>query len=300
MDYLLLISSVLAGGGRSLFVKGCNKSIENAAQLFFCTFLSSLIAGILIASSGTGDLMIPDRRTVLFAVLFASANIMVDICNMQAIKTGSYALSSVFLSSNFIIPSLSGAFFWNEPISGSQIIGLVLIVVALVIVTATKDDLTAGSAKWGLLAFGSLVFGGCIGLVQKSYCMSARNVNLTLMLVIACIIKTIFAFICFSVSSLKQYGKMIFSPKNKHFIMYVMGMSVCMAYVMKANLYLSGALPSMITFPCLNGGEILVTTLCSVAIVKEKLSARKILGIAAIICGIVLSGNIVNLLHGLG
>lgn len=119
MDYLLLISSVLAGGGRSLFVKGCNKSIENAAQLFFCTFLSSLIAGILIASSGTGDLMIPDRRTVLFAVLFASANIMVDICNMQAIKTGSYALSSVFLSSNFIIPSLSGAFFWNEPISGS-------------------------------------------------------------------------------------------------------------------------------------------------------------------------------------
>lgn len=300
MDYLLLISSVLAGSGRSLFVKGCNKSIENTAQLFFCTFLSSLIAGILIALSGISDLMISDRRTVLFASLFAVANILVDICNMQAIKTGSYALSSVFLSSNFIIPSLSGAIFWNEPVSGGQIVGLVLIVTALIIVTTTKDNVTASSAKWGIFAFGSLIFGGCIGLIQKSYCMSALNVNLTLMLVIAFIIKTIFAFICFSFFSLKQYGKMKFRPANKHFMLCAMGMSACMAYVMKANLYLSGALPSMITFPCLNGGEILVTTLCSVVIFKEKLSARKILGIVVTICGIVLSGNIVNLLHGLG
>lgn len=79
-----------------------------------------------------------------------------------------------------------------------------------------------------------------------------------------------------------------------------MGMSACMAFVMEANLYLSGALPSIITFPCLNGGEILVTMLCSVTIFKEKLSARKILGIAVTIVGIVLSGNIVSLLLGLG
>lgn len=293
MDYLLLISSVLAGSGRSVCIKGCNKSIENTAHLFFCTFLSSLIAGIFIALSGIRELVAPDLRTVVIAIVFALSNILVDVCNMQAIKNGSYALSSLFLSSNFIIPSLSGVMFWNETVSVWQIVGLVLIVCALVAVTVEKKESAAVNKRWIFFAVGSLMFGGCIGLTQKVYC-SAENTNLTLMLVIAFAIKTAFAFVLFALSSRKQYGKLRFEPKNGGFLLWTLGMSALMAYVMKANLYLAGALPSMIAFPCLNGGEILVTTLVSACLYKERLTGRKLVGIIVVVVGIVLVGGLIG------
>lgn len=294
MDYLLLISSVLAGSGRSVCIKGCNKSIENPTQLFFCTFLSSLIAGILIALSGTSSLVVPDMRTVVIAIVFAFANIMADVFNMQAIKNGSYALSSVFLSSNFIIPSLSGVLFWHETVSIWQIIGLILIICALIAVTVDKKDVSsATNKKWLFFAVGSLLFGGLIGLTQKVYC-SVENVNLTLMLVIAFAIKTIFAFICFAFCSKKQYKRLCFEPKNRSFLLWTLVMSISMAYIMKVNLYLSGALQSIIVFPCLNGGEILVTTILSVCIYKEKLTQKKLVGIIAVIVGIIFVGDVMS------
>ena len=45
------------------------------------------------------------------------------------------------------------------------------------------------------------------------------------------------------------------------------------------NLYLSGALPSIVFFPVVNGGLILMTAMVSVVVFHERLKAKQIAGL---------------------
>lgn len=56
---------------------------------------------------------------------------------------------------------------------------------------------------------------------------------------------------------------------------------VCAALNNKLNLYLSGVMPSMIFFPLVNGGGLILTTLSAFLLFRERLSLRQWIGLAA-------------------
>ena len=63
---------------------------------------------------------------------------------------------------------------------------------------------------------------------------------------------------------------------------------VCVAANNKLNLYLSGVIDSVIFFPVVNGGGLVLTTLASLIIFKERLRTKQwigiLLGIASVLC----------------
>ena len=70
------------------------------------------------------------------------------------------------------------------------------------------------------------------------------------------------------------------------FLMLISG--VCVAVNNKLNLYLSGVIDSVIFFPVVNGGGLVLTTLASLLIFKERLRAKQwigiLFGIASVLC----------------
>jgi drug/metabolite transporter (DMT)-like permease len=70
------------------------------------------------------------------------------------------------------------------------------------------------------------------------------------------------------------------------FLMLVSG--VCGAVNNKLNLYLSGVIDSVVFFPVVNGGGLVLTTLASLLIFKERLRTKQwigiLFGIASVLC----------------
>ena len=58
----------------------------------------------------------------------------------------------------------------------------------------------------------------------------------------------------------------------------------------RLNIYLSGAMDSVVFFPIFNGGVILLATLCGIWFYGEKLQARQILGLGIGTVSIILIG----------
>ena len=58
----------------------------------------------------------------------------------------------------------------------------------------------------------------------------------------------------------------------------------------RLNIYLSGALDGVIFFPSFNGGVVVLSTVVSMIIFKEKLSAKQLIGLLLGISGICIIG----------
>ena len=109
-------------------------------------------------------------------------------------------------------------------------------------------------------------------------------IALPLFLVISFGVASVFSFMMAYITRPKNNNV---EPKNKIFsnkalvLFLVAGLGT--AFNHSINLYLSGAMESAVFFPIMSGGELILVTLSSVIIFKEKLSYKQWIGL---VCGI--------------
>ena len=65
-------------------------------------------------------------------------------------------------------------------------------------------------------------------------------------------------------------------------------LAAAMVTVNKLNLYLSGALPGAVFFPCINGGNMALTAVAAAIVFREKLRPSQIAGVIGAAAAIVL------------
>ena len=268
---ILSISSVVLQNG--IFNSVCKKHLKTNDDIYkfniFVYAVCILIFGILTLN---GSLSL---YTVLLGVLFGVVTALSNLYKMLALSKGPMHITLLITTSSMIIPTLSGVFF-GEKFSLFKIL-LVLILIYFIYLSIGKSKEGKINKSWGIYCLLAFILIGSIGIIQKIHQTSSHKSEISGFLFVS-------FFISLIISGLRVKDKKNFKDQ-KNLIPLAMicgGCTFCMNYI---NLKLSGLLPSQLFFPLINGRAIILSSLMSMIVFKERLSKKQTVGlVGGIIC----------------
>ena len=268
---ILSISSVVLQNG--IFNSLCKKHLKTNDDIYkfniFVYAVCILIFGILTLN---GSLSL---YTVLLGVLFGVVTALSNLYKMLALSKGPMHITLLITTSSMIIPTLSGVFF-GEKFSLFKIL-LVLILIYFIYLSIGKSKEGKINRSWGIYCLLAFILIGSIGLIQKIHQTSSHKSEISGFLCVS-------FFISLIISGLRVKDKKNFKDK-KNLIPLAMICGGCTFGMNYINLKLSGLLPSQLFFPLVNGSAIILSSLMSMIVFKERLSKKQTVGlVGGIIC----------------
>lgn len=284
------------------------QNFENgAAARHIFNIITSIVAAItLFAVSGT---LHASTFTIVLGIVFGLTTAIQRVAHLQALEMGPFAYTSVIVSLSMLIPTLSGAAFWGEQIHMIQLLGIVLMIGCLILSVDFSGEQKKSSLKWLLFCGLAFIGTGAIGLMQKWHQSTVYQAELNQFLVIAFITSAAYSLLSVVFIRQRSFGKAVQTAEaaahtvtdtnhtNKRKLLttapviLMIFCGICIAINNILNLYLSGAMDSAVFFPIVNGGGLILTTLSALVLFREKLSAKRWLGIALGIIAVILLCN---------
>ena len=278
---MLLFVSILLGSAKSILSKRVNNNAKGLkltmlanVALFFFAFCFVLVFAIFSVK----EWRLPWGLTIAYAVFV----LLSQISLMKAVELGSVAISSLFYSCGFIIPTVWGCIYFQEGINALHIIGIALILISF-IVSVEKKENKPFHWKWLIAALGGTLFSGLVGVVQKLFGAQPVEYSLDLFLCVSFAVIILLSGAIFLICHIFEKKEPALSTVEHKPDVKTVGftglLGVAMGGVNKLNTYLAGVLPSVVMFPATNGGVIVATACFSALLYKEKLSKKQILSI---------------------
>ena len=251
-----------------LFNNSCKTKLKTAKHINFFNIVVYSICVLIF-----GLLLLKEQFslfTFLLGLLFGVVTALSNLFKMLSLSNGPMNLTLLVTTSSMIIPTMSGIFL-GEAFSFAKLC-IVLILIGFIYLAVSKSDDTKVSKKWFLFCLLAFSFQGTIGILQKIHQSSIHKTEVSGFLCVAFICAIIFCVI-----KNKGFSREIQLDKSSVFIALICGgCTFGMNYI---NLKLSGALPSQLFFPLINGSAIVLSSLMSMIIFKEKLSKRQAVGL---------------------
>lgn len=217
--------------------------------------------------------------TVLIALLFGVVTAISALYNMLALSKGPMHITLLITTSSMIIPTMSGIFF-GEKFSFLKLTATIILI-GFIYLSLDKKGGRKINGKWFLYCALTFLTQGAIGVIQKIHQNSSYKAETSGFLFI-----TFVCSLCFGV--LKNRGKLDIKSLGKRNVFLALISGACVFAMNYINLKLSGILPSQFFFPLINGSSIVLSSLASVIIFKEKLSKKQLLGLIGGIVSLIL------------
>ncbi|MBO5273712.1 MAG: hypothetical protein J6I45_03765 [Clostridia bacterium] len=272
LHYLFLAVSVavnVTGGSiNNHFSK--EKTISAADKYTFN--IASSVASFLIAFIFASTRYI-SLYTLVMGILFGILNGGSVLARTFALSEGPLSLTTLIGCCGMLIPTVAGMLFWKEEISLLQIIGIVLMIVALSLVVGVKKD-KKFSVKWVIYSFTQFLCIGCISIMQKLQQGSAYAQESGGFLMTAFVVSALINVLMLTVTLKKSDAKTSRNPR------WAFGFLTggCNGINNVFNLALAGMLPAVVFFPMVNGGGILLMGLSGCLLFREKCTCRQWIG----------------------
>ncbi len=175
-----------------------------------------------------------------------------------------------------IIPTMSGVFF-GEGFSIPKLFVVVVLIFFIYLSLEKKGDAKI-NRRWLVFCSLTFIFQGSIGVLQKIHQSSVHKGETGSFLLLAFICSLIYS----RIRAQKGFKELNF--KRKHLLFAVL-CGVCTFGMNFLNLRLSGVLPSQLFFPVVNGSAIVLSSIMSILLFREKLAKKQIVGL----CGGIIS-----------
>ena len=296
-NYFLLAISMSAALFANIIKKYSTERFQSKKimRFFFNSVVTFTCAVCFFVISLTSGLPKISSFTLLTGMLFGFITAVQFFFMLMAYEKGPFSYSSVIVSLSTIIPALSGTLLWGESIVPIQTVGMVLMLLCFLLsVDFSKSDKKT-SPIWFLYIFISFIATGFIGVMQKWHQKSVYKAELDGFLIVAFATAFVFSSIGTVVSFFKAKSQTECNNAKKDItllaIVLMMCCGICVAANNKMNLYLSGVMDSATFFPVVNGGGMMLSTIASLIIFKEKLTVQKWIGIAIGIVAVILICN---------
>lgn len=284
MAYVLLFVSVFIDTFKNIYYNHfSNKVLKSNSDAVLFNIVCGVGAVLFFICTGCGLKI--SSFSLVAALIFAAVTAMAQYFSLMAMSTGSMSYSVLFTYLGMLIPTLFGVVYYKQPVTNMQIVGLVLMIVTLYFGAEIKKG-EKPNLKWLLFAFGSFLMWGLVGVIQQIHQNSEYAGEMNVFLLWSFIFMTAF-FALIYVFMPKEGSN--YRIKSKATIPSVIS-GIIIGAVNLINLYLSGKLPSIILFPILNGGVIVLSGIAAIALFKEKLSRTRYIGIAIGIIAVCLLG----------
>ena len=299
-DWIQLIISMSAALAVGLFRKAfAGKGGDSTLSRHIFNAGVSLIAAIVLLAWSGFSFASVSLFTIILGIAFGLVVAIQHIANLRAIAIGPLSYTTVIVSLSTLIPALSGAIIWGEKLSFIQIAGIALLVVCLVLSVDKDTGGKKASVKWLLFCGIAFLFCGLIGVMQKWHQTSAYASEINAFLVISFAASFLYSVISAAVTVVSGKESTAALPSAKIikeafmpimlFMMLVCGAGSAINH--KLNLYLSGVIPSAVFFPLVNGGNLILITICAVIFFKERLSIKQWIGLFVGIVSVILLCN---------
>ena len=276
MPYIYLLISVFMNSSSSVFGKFFEKQnagVKDATKLYNFLLLTSvfLIWCILYTFNFSFDVQVLPY-CVLFAVCFTVCNIGI----INALKYGPTTLTALFNSLSLIVTTVWGFVFWETELTLTVIMGIVLVVVSIYLCLYTNEK-EEKKFSWKWLLFVLMAFFGNAGcsIVQRTQQMEFYGQHKYMLMTFATLLS---AVACFAIywrgdkASTKDILK-----KSWHFPIFAGACNVVLnLFVM---LLATSLLSPSLIYPVIGVGGLMLVTLVSLFVFKEKLKWQQWFGI---------------------
>lgn len=298
---VLLPVSMSACLGGGILGNYYSKKATGKRAAYLKTAVCSVVSAIFLFIASGFDISFSWYSFVL-AVAFGLIVMLSSVFNVLALNIGPWAYTSMLVSMSTIITALSGYIIWGEALGVFKIIGLLFMVGCLILSVEKKeeDESKKASFKWLIYTLICVLLSACTGLTQKIHQSSSHKDERMMFLIVSFAVGFIFATMMYFVTvyqekktgqsvDVVQYFAKEENYKEKRKAMFLVGLLFILMGVFTGmnhmfNLYLSGEIPSVVFFPIVNGGGLVLSVLAGTFLFKEKLTKRQWIGIT---CGFI-------------
>lgn len=273
MNTVLLGLSILLGAGKNVAVKAGQRDFRGFRALAQLNAIGAAVSvGILLLWGGR--LYVPNLRFLLLAAGYAGCTFASQALYAVAAAGGSATVSAQIYSFGFVLPTAFGLVWYREPLRIPAGIAVGLMAVSLIL---SAPPASSGARRSLRPAFGAMACSGAVGILQKIFRNSADAGEASSFLLLSFLLLAVLAGICGRVPHFGRTGTLL-----------AVLIGCCTGVTNRLNLFLSGVLPSILFFPAVNGGCVLLTGVLSAGLLHERLTHRQMLGIgvgvAALAC----------------
>lgn len=268
MDYLLLVLSASINGTKSVFAKIGNKYIDESQNIYtynFYMFLTALITSLAVGLPAFNGLSL---TTALIGFFYGVFLYFGQFFLIKAINEGSTSISTLFYSCGFLGPTIFSVFAYDESISSFQIFGIALILLSFFITVDGKQKTTG---KWFVYVFSALLCNAATSISQKIFAMSEFKSQQSGFMIVLFLTGTVIALL---------FAQKKLTLPSPPFLRTSFCSGLALGSLNMLNVFLAKILPGSIVFPCVNSGGIVFSAILAGIVLKEKLSIKKIIGIA--------------------
>ena len=278
MPYVYLASSVMFVAATNVigsFYNRKNAQRRGVAPLYNLVLLATVFAFWTL-------LFLTDRSRQVgvlpYALLFALCYTLAMVGTINALRTGSVMLTSLFGQLSLIGTSVWGFFFWNEPFSYLKGTGLALTAVALwlCLYGGRSESRVKLNLRW--IGYVTLVFLGNAGcsIVQRTEQIDFAGQYGNFMMMTATGTSLVVFFIMYLTSDRSDSRTIV---KTSWYFPMLAGLSNAMLNLFVILMASTSLSPSLI-YPVIAVGSLSVITLTSLLIFKEKMKWWQWCGVA--------------------
>ena len=267
IPYLLL--AMCLASGRTIASKKMSSDIQGKTHFFQTQMVLFISAAALIVVVGVKELSSISALTVVMGLIYGLLLVLSQWMLTLSLKDGNTSFCSIIYSLGFIIPTLSGAIFWNEMFTIANGVGLLI---AIVVIALSANKKTHSESKVQDVPFNiyiAMIASGGLGLMQKIQQSSKVADEKMVFFLVA----FAFAFLCSWVAY--AVCRQANSRRNLGIMPIITGL--CFGGSNVCNTVLAGRLPSAIFFPVQNISTIVLSTLLGIILFKEKMSLRNVI-----------------------
>lgn len=293
-EYILLACSLFAVVLGTVIKKYyMRESVKGLTPVFLYNAITGLVSAIIIFFWGGIDKV--SLFTLLLGIVFGLITTLQTITLLKAMEIGPMSYTTLINSFSTLIPTLSGALFFNEKIELVHIFGIILMIISFILSVDKSKNNDSASIKWLIYSIIAFICTGGIGVMQKIHQSSEFKGELNAFLVLAFVVSFVFAIILTLLFSKKENNPILQKNKsgkvNYIILLVIVIAGACVAVNNKLNLYLSGVMDSAVFFPIVSGGGLVLTTISALIVFKEKLTKKQWAGIIIGIVSVILLCN---------
>jgi drug/metabolite transporter (DMT)-like permease len=248
--------------------KVCKKELQTADHVYRFNILTYIVCIILfgiVALSGGISLF-----TLCIGLLFGVVTAFSNYYKMLSLSNGPMHITLLITTSSMIIPTMSGIFF-GETFSLPKLC-VVVVLIFFIYLSLEKKSNSRINKRWLIFCSLAFIFQGSIGVLQKIHQSSSHKNETGSFLFIAFICSLVYS----NIRAKKSFKALNFTKKH---IWFALICGICTFGMNFLNLKLSGILPSQLFFPIVNGSAIILSSLMSILLFKEKLTKKQIIGL---------------------
>ena len=279
MSYLYLISSVFLVSSTSIiggFFNRKNTDKKGSEAFYNLLILSSVFLSWLIIFLCDGTF---DWSVLPYSVGFGVCYAVAAIATIYALKTGPVLLTSLMLQLSLIAVSIWGFFAgWQTPQWWTWV-GLAMVAIALWLCLKKdeSDDGEMATFSWKWLGYVALMFFGNAGcsIVQKTQQMAYNQQYGSFLMVVAIFIATLACVVLYLRSDRSDNPEML---KTSWFLPVSAGIANVFLNIVVMKMAVSELSPSLI-YPVMAVGGLILTTVFSACVLKEKMNRWQWIGI---------------------